>query len=84
MEENKALKFSYTTTYEEIKEGIKIAEKATKNKYLPLIGIGSILICIFGVYVMLKAAGVYLTLGLFVFCAGTYIFTRMIVSPFVT
>ena len=84
MEEKQALRFSYTTSYEEIMDGLKIAEKASRNKYLPLIAIGSILISIFGIFVMLRTQGTFITMGLFVFCAGVYIFTRMIVSPAVT
>lgn len=84
MEEKQALRFSYTTSYEEIIDGLKIAEKATKNKYLPLITIGSIVVCIFGIFVMLRTQGTFMTMGLFVFCAGIYTFTKMIISPVVT
>lgn len=84
MEEKQALKFSYTTSYDEISKALKIAEKAVANKKTPLFAIGGIILCIAGVYMMLYMSGNLTTAGLFVFCAGIYIFTRMIISPIVT
>lgn len=84
MEEKQALKFSYTTSYDEILKGLKIAEKAVANKKTPLIALGSIIVCAIGVYIMLTMQGNLMTAGLFVFCAGIYVFTRMIISPIVT
>ena len=75
------LRFEYTSSYNDVLQGLTIAEKTNKNKQWNLYVMMSLIIASVGIVSSFMGESSSKYAGVFIFCVGIYLFTRLVFTP---